>query len=93
MSYGPLFRGLARDRGISRATRRVADQIARRAEQIDPTADCVVEEITVNVDGLVRKAHRVVNRSETAGDSEFGNGEPPLRPLGRAAAEFRDRRR
>ena len=90
--YRKLIRQLAESPKVAAGGRRVAEQIAARAAQIDPQGDFRVEDGWLIVNGLRRRVSTVVNHDPDAGRTEFGrrsgragsDGRGGLRPLGRA---------
>lgn len=83
-----LIRQLARSAKIQRAPLQVAQDVAAEAEAIDPDAEVTVYPSTMSINGLSRGIAVVENGAESAARHEF-DGDPPLRPMGRAASKHK----
>lgn len=66
----------------------VGQEVAADAEATDPDAEIVVRLDTMNINGLPRGIAVVENVADSAARHEF-DGDPPLRPMGRAAARHK----
>ena len=88
-----LIRKLAESPSVAAGTRKVAERLKQRAEQIDPKSDFTITDGHLVVNGFRRRVSIVANESPDAGRVEFGrqsgrdgsDGRGGLRPLGRAA--------
>lgn len=80
-----LIHELARSQKIQKAVHEIGVEIGKEAAKIDTSADIVVDDVLLTVDGMERVATTVTNQSPDSTVHEFGGAkQQAFRPIGRA---------